>query len=315
MIEKALEDLRKRFGKESVHRFGDKPIVDIEVIPTGCLSLDTALGVGGIPRGRIVEIYGAESSGKTSIALHLIVEAQKMGLNCAFVDVEYALDPKYVQALGVNLEKLIISQPSSAEEAWEIIEALIQTGEIGLIILDSLAAMVPQAEINGEFGDAIMGVNARLNGQAMRKLTGPLSKTNCSLFIINQTRQKLGIVYGSNLAVPGGNAVKFYASQRMEIARIAQLKQGEDVIGNRTKVKVIKNKVAPPFLQCEFDIMYGEGISKSGDLLDIAVEKGVIKKSGAWFSYNDANLGQGREKVKEVLVGELYEEIKNKCLK
>jgi recombination protein RecA len=298
----AINEIEKRFGKGSIMKLGEREVEEVAAFSTTSLSLDTAIGVGGLPRGRIIEIYGPESSGKTTLALHVVSEAQKAGCNVAFVDAEHALDPKYAHNLGVNLADLLISQPDNGEQALEIVETLIRSGEVGLIVVDSVAALVPLAEINGEMGDAMVGLHARLMSQAMRKLTAIVSQSNTCLLFINQIREKIGVMFGSPETTTGGRALKFYASVRLDIRRIAAIKNGEDFIGNRTRVKVVKNKVAPPFKECEFDIMYGEGISREGDVLDLALELGVIKQSGSWFSVVDGDrLGQGRDKVKQVL--------------
>ncbi|OGL45317.1 MAG: recombinase RecA, partial [Candidatus Schekmanbacteria bacterium RBG_16_38_11] len=291
--------IEKQFGKGSIMRLGaDQPIADIPVIPTGSLSLDIALGVGGLPRGRIVEIFGPESSGKTTLALHATAEAQKLGGITAFIDAEHALDISYAKRLGVRTDDLLISQPDTGEQALEIAEVLVRSGAIDLVIIDSVAALVPKAEIEGEMGDAHMGLQARLMSQALRKLTGIVSKSNTILIFTNQIRHKIGVFFGNPETTTGGNALKFYASVRLDVRRIASIKEGQDVVGNRTKVKVVKNKVAPPFKEAEFDVMYGEGISVEGDLLDKAVEFGIVEKGGAWFSYDDERIGQGRENAK-----------------
>lgn len=301
-IQVALGQIEKQFGKGSVMTLGEKDVLDVEVIPTGCLSLDIALGIGGVPRGRIVEIFGPESSGKTTVALHIVAEAQKNGGAAAYIDAEHALDPAYAKKLGVDIENLIISQPDTGEQALEITEALVRSGAIDVIVIDSVAALVPKAEIEGEMGDSHVGLQARLMSQALRKLTGSINKSKCVTVFINQLREKVGIMFGNPETTPGGRALKFYSSVRLDIRKIDTIKQGEDVLGSRTRVKVIKNKVAPPFKQSEFDIMYNEGISREGNILDIGVKEEIVQKSGAWFSYGDVRLGQGRENAKQFLV-------------
>ena len=297
-IETAISQIEKQFGKGSIMKLGSTATLNVEAISTGSISLDMALGIGGVPRGRIVEIYGPESSGKTTVALHIVAQAQKAGGEAAFIDVEHALDPVYAKALGVDIDSLLVSQPDTGEQALEIAEALVRSGAIDVIVLDSVAAMVPKAEIEGEMGDTHVGLQARLMSQALRKLTGIVSKSNTVAGFINQLREKVGVVYGNPEVTPGGRALKFYSSVRMEVRRIEQLKSGTEMIGNRTRVKIVKNKVAPPFKEAEFDIMYGTGISRAGEILDLAVKLDIINKSGAWFSYNGERLGQGRDNVK-----------------
>ena len=296
-----FEQLEKQFGKGTVMRMGDKSKADVDVIPTGSLALDMALGIGGIPRGRVVEIFGPESSGKTTLSLHIIAEAQKQGGEVAFIDAEHALDPVYAANLGVNVDRLIVSQPDTGEDALQIAETLARSGAIDIIVIDSVAALVPRAEIEGEMGDSHVGVQARLMSQALRKLSGVASKTNTTIFFINQLRLKIGTMYGSPETTTGGQALKFYSSIRMEIRRAETIKVGSEVVGNRTRVKVVKNKMAPPFKECMFDIMYGEGISRTGEILDFAAEYDIIKKGGAWYSYNNEKIGQGRDNAKKFL--------------
>ncbi len=300
-LEMALGQIEKQFGKGAVMKLGENAHMNVESIPTGSLSLDIALGIGGVPRGRIVEVFGPESSGKTTVALHIIAEAQKLGGEAAFIDAEHALDPKYAQKLGVDIENLIVSQPDTGEQALEIAEALVRSGAIDIIIVDSVAALVPKAEIDGEMGDSHIGLQARLMSQALRKLAGIVSKSRTTMIFINQLREKVGIMFGNPEVTPGGRALKFYSSVRLDVRRIESLKQGNEVVGNRTRVKVVKNKISPPFKEAEFDIVYGEGISKVGNILDIAVNMDIINKSGAWFSYNGQRIGQGRENSKQYL--------------
>jgi len=300
-LEMALGQIEKQFGKGAVMKLGENAHMNVEFIPTGALSLDIALGIGGVPRGRIVEIYGPESSGKTTVALHMIAEAQKAGGEAAFIDAEHALDPKYAKKLGVDIDNLIVSQPDTGEQALEIAEALVRSGAIDIIVVDSVAALVPKAEIDGEMGDSHVGLQARLMSQALRKLAGIISKSRTTTIFINQLREKVGIMFGNPEVTPGGRALKFYSSVRLDVRRIESLKQGNEVVGNRTRVKVVKNKIAPPFKEAEFDIVYGEGISREGNVLDIAVNMEIVNKSGAWFSYNGQRIGQGRENSKQYL--------------
>jgi recombination protein RecA len=315
-LQLTMDKLEKTFGKGIVMRLSDEAERDIDVVSTGSLSLDIALGVGGLPKGRIVEIYGPESSGKTTLSLHVIAEAQKKGGLAAFIDAEHAFDRHYAEKLGIDIENLLVSQPDNGEQALEIAENLIRSGAIDVIVVDSVAALVPRAEIEGEMGDSKMGLQARLMSQAMRKLTAAISKTHCVCIFINQLREKIGVMFGNPETTTGGNALKFYASVRIDIRRIGQIKDGNDIIGNRVKVKIAKNKVAPPFKQAEFDILYGEGISKAGEVLDLAVECSVVQKSGSWFSYNGDKLGQGRDAVKNILADnpELLEELEGKVM-
>ena len=299
-LDQVLADIEKQFGKGSVMKLGENEHRNIDVIPSGSLSLDINLGIGGYPKGRIIEIYGPESSGKTTFALHAIAEAQKAGGRAAFIDAEHALDPQYAAKIGVNIDDLLLSQPDNGEQALEICEALVRSGAISIIVIDSVAALVPQAEIEGEMGDSHVGLQARLMSQALRKLSGVISKTNTIAIFINQLREKVGVLFGNPETTPGGRALKFYSSVRLEIRRSEQIKNGTDVIGNKTNVKVVKNKMAPPFKNCVVDIMYGEGVSKEGELVDLASEAKIIEKSGAWYSYNGEKLGQGKENVKEL---------------
>ena len=300
-LDTAIKQLEKQYGKGTVMKLGQAPALNVEAISTGSITLDCALGIGGVPRGRSVEIFGPESSGKTTVALHIIASAQKAGGEAAFIDVEHALDPVYAKALGVDIDSLLVSQPDTGEQALEITEALVRSGAIDVIVVDSVAAMVPKAEIEGLMGDTHVGLQARLMSQALRKLTGAISKTNCVAVFINQLREKVGVMYGNPEVTPGGRALKFYSSVRLDVRKQEQLKSGGEVIGNHTKVKVVKNKVAPPFKEAEFDIMYGEGISRVGEILDLAVKLDIVEKSGAWFSYKGERLGQGRDNVKELI--------------
>ena len=311
-LELAVKHIEKQYGKGAIMRLGDAPAISVDVIPTGSLALDAALGVGGVPRGRIVEIYGPESSGKTTLALHIMAEAQKLGGACAFIDAEHAFDARYAANLGVDLDNLLVAQPDTGEQALNICDTLVRSGALDVIVVDSVAALVPQAEIQGDMGDSHVGLQARLMSQALRKLTGTINRTRTVLIFINQLRQKIGVMYGNPETTTGGLALKFYASVRMDIRRIGAIKEGSEVVGNRTKVKIVKNKVAPPFREAEFDIIYGEGISVLGELVDLAVEYNIIQKSGSWYAYGEERIGQGREAAKAWLKErpELQEEIR-----
>ena len=301
-LQTALAQIDKNFGKGTVMRLGDRPEMNVEAIPTGSLALDAALGIGGVPKGRIIEIYGPESSGKTTLALHILAEAQKMGGEVAFVDAEHALDPVYAAALGVDIDNLLVSQPDTGEQALEITDALVRSGAVDAVVVDSVAALVPKQEIEGEMGDTFVGLQARLMSQALRKLAGTIAKTNCVVIFINQLRMKIGVMYGNPETTTGGNALKFYSSVRLDVRRVESIKEGGNVIGNKTRVKVVKNKVAPPFREAIFEIMYGQGISKWGELVDLAVQMDIVQKSGSWFSMGDERIGQGANSVKEYLM-------------
>ena len=313
-LEMALAGIEKQFGKGSIIRMGEKSVQDIQVIPTGCLDLDLALGVGGLPRGRVIEIYGPESSGKTTVALHVVAEAQKNGGVAAFIDAEHALDPVYAKGLGVDINELLVSQPDCGEDALEICEALARSGAVDAIVIDSVAALVPKQEIEGDMGQSMVGVQARMMSQAMRKLSGVISKSNCVVIFINQIREKVGVIYGNPETTPGGRALKFFASVRIDIRKTEQLKDGNDIYGNHVKCKIVKNKVAPPFKVAEFDILYGKGISRAGELVDIGLALDVIQKSGSWFSYNGERLGQGKDNIRKLLETDaaLFAEIEEK---
>lgn len=313
-LEQALLQIEKQYGKGAIMKLGEQPHQKIDVIPTGCLTLDLALGIGGIPRGRVIEIYGPESSGKTTVSLHIIAEAQKLGGTAAFIDAEHALDPDYAQKLGVNIDELYLSQPDNGEQALNICEMLVKSGSVDIVVVDSVAALTPKAEIDGEMGDNHVGLQARMMSQALRKLTGIINKSNTTVIFINQLREKVGVMFGSPETTTGGKALKFYSSIRLDVRKVDTIKDGTNIIGNRTKVKVVKNKLAPPFKVAEFDIVYGKGVSQVGCLVDLALEAGIIKKSGSWFSYNDEKIGQGKENVKDFLAGapDLYDEIMTK---
>ena len=313
-LQTAIAQIEKSYGKGTVMRLGDRPDMNVDAIPTGSLALDAALGIGGVPKGRIIEIYGPESSGKTTLALHILAQAQKMGGEVAFVDAEHALDPVYAAALGVDIDNMLVSQPDTGEQALEITDALVRSGAVDAVVVDSVAALTPRAEIEGEMGDAFVGLQARLMSQALRKLAGTINKTNCVVIFINQLRMKIGVMYGNPETTTGGNALKFYSSVRLDVRRVESIKEGGNVVGNKTRVKVVKNKVAPPFREAFFDIYYGQGISKWGELVDLAVEMDIVQKSGSWFSMGDERIGQGKDSVKNFLMSnpEIAEEVEAK---